>query len=112
MLKGGGQTLGPIGMPAMIKIGSRYTLILKKKKKLCLVTLVKPVLGSGEVKLEFSAGRVLTLKDVLYTPSMRKNLMSSYLLNKVGFKQTMEFDQYVISKKGLFVGKWVMECSN
>ena len=63
------------------------------------------VLGSGEVELKFTSGRVLTLKDVLYTPSMRKNLMSSYLLNKAGFKQTMEFDQYVISKKGLFVGK-------
>ena len=57
------------------------------------------VLGSGEVELKFTFGRVLTLKDVLYTPSIRKNLMSNYLLNNVGFKQTMEFDQYVISKK-------------
>jgi hypothetical protein len=63
------------------------------------------VLGSGEVELNFTSGRVLTLKDVLHTPSMRKNLMSSYLLNKAGFKQTMESDQYVITKKGLFVGK-------
>ena len=31
--------------------------------------------------------------------------MSSFLLNKVGFKQIMEFDNYVITKKGLFVGK-------
>uniref|UniRef100_A0A2N9G1L2 Retrovirus-related Pol polyprotein from transposon TNT 1-94-like beta-barrel domain-containing protein n=1 Tax=Fagus sylvatica TaxID=28930 RepID=A0A2N9G1L2_FAGSY len=63
------------------------------------------VFGSGEVELNFTSGRVLTLKDVLHTPSMRKNLMSSYLLNKAGFKQTMESDQYVITKKGLFVGK-------
>ncbi|XP_030945271.1 uncharacterized protein LOC115969796 [Quercus lobata] len=63
------------------------------------------VLGSGEVELKFTSGRVLTLKDVLYTPSMRKNLMSSFLLNKAGFKQTMESDNYVITKKGLFVGK-------
>ena len=63
------------------------------------------VLGSGEVKLKFTSGHVLTLKDVLYTLSMRKNLMSSYLLNKANFKQPMEFDQHVISKKGLFVGK-------
>ena len=63
------------------------------------------VLGSGEIDLKFTSGRVLTSKDVLYTPSMRKNLMSSFLLNKAGFKQTMEFDNYVITKKGLFVGK-------
>ena len=31
--------------------------------------------------------------------------MSSFLLNKVGFKQTMESDNYIITKKGLFVGK-------
>ena len=54
------------------------------------------VLGSGEVKLKFTSGHVLTLKDVLNTPSMRKNLMSSYLLNKVGFKQTMEDRKSVV----------------
>ena len=31
--------------------------------------------------------------------------MSSFLLNKADFKQTMESDNYVIAKKGLFVGK-------
>ena len=39
------------------------------------------VLGSGEVDLKFTFGRVLTLRDVLYAPSMRKNLLSSFLLN-------------------------------
>ena len=63
------------------------------------------VFGSGEVELKFISGHVLTLKDILYTPSMRKNLMSSFLLNKAGFKQIMEFDNYIITKKRLFVGK-------
>ena len=63
------------------------------------------VLGSGEVDLKFTSGHVLTLKDVLYTLSMRKNLMSSFLLNKTGFKQIIESDNYVITKKGSFVGK-------
>ena len=31
--------------------------------------------------------------------------MSCFLLNNAGFKQTMESDNYVITKKGLFVGK-------
>ena len=39
------------------------------------------VLGNGEVNLKFTFGRVLTLKDVLYASSMRKNLLSSFLLN-------------------------------
>ena len=30
-----------------------------------------------------NSGRMLTLKDILYTPFVRKNLMSSFLLNKV-----------------------------
>ena len=42
LLKGGGQTLVLIGMYAMIKIGEKNRLPLKKKKLLCLVTLVKP----------------------------------------------------------------------
>ena len=50
------------------------------------------ILGNDEVEVKFTSRHVLTLKDVLYTPSMRENLMSSYLLNKVGFKQTMESD--------------------
>ena len=63
------------------------------------------VLGSGEVDLKFTSRHVLILKDVLYTPSMKKNLISSFLLNKAGFMQTMESDNYVITKNELFVGK-------
>ena len=63
------------------------------------------VLGMGDVELSFTSGRVLILNDVLYTPSMRKNLMSSFLFNKAGFKQIIEFDQYVIIKNNIFMGK-------
>ena len=72
------------------------------------------VLGSGEIELKFTSGRVLTLKDVLYIPSIRKNLMSSFLLNKAGFKQTMESDNYVITKRDYLWARvmLVMECLN
>lgn len=38
----------------------------------------------------------------------------SYLLNKCGFKQTVEYDQYAVTKKEIVVGKGygVTECSN
>ena len=45
------------------------------------------VLGSGEVELKFTSGRVLTLKDILYTPSIRKNSPTSsvYMLSSINF---------------------------
>ena len=38
------------------------------------------VVGIGEVHLR------VTLKDVFHVPNIRKNLVSSFLLNKAGFK--------------------------
>ncbi|XP_071923055.1 uncharacterized protein [Coffea arabica] len=80
-IKGDGLILVPLSMFAMIE------------------------LGMGEVELKFTSGRVLTLRDVLHVPEIRKNLVSCYLLNKAGFKQSIESDQYVLTKNGIFVGK-------
>lgn len=63
------------------------------------------VFRMGDVELRFTSGRVLILKDGLYTPSVRKNLMSSFLLNKASFKQIIESDQYIIVKNNVFEGK-------
>ncbi|XP_047265013.1 uncharacterized protein LOC107865557 isoform X1 [Capsicum annuum] len=63
------------------------------------------VLGVRDVELRFTSGRVLILKDVLCTLSMKKNLMSSFLLNKAGFRQIIESDEYIIVKNNIFVGK-------
>lgn len=69
------------------------------------------VLGTGEVDLAFTSGKVLTLKNVLHTPEMRKNLVSGYLLNKAGFVQTFGSDQYTITKNGVHVGKgYAVDC--
>lgn len=69
------------------------------------------ILGSGDVELKFFSGFVLIFKDVQHAPSMRKTLMSSFLPNKAGFKQTMESNQYAITKQDMFVGI-MMECLN
>ena len=47
------------------------------------------VLGKGDVELCFTSGRILTLKDVFYTPSMRRKLMSSFPLHKEGFNGSL-----------------------
>ena len=42
---------------------------------------------------------------MLYVLEIRKNLVSSSLLNKHGFKMVFEADKVVVSKSGMFVGK-------
>lgn len=64
------------------------------------------MLKSKDVKLKFTSKRALILKVVLYF-IYKKTLESEHMaiLNKASFKQIMEYDQYAITKKGIFVGK-------
>nr|KAJ0202034.1 hypothetical protein LSAT_V11C600337700 [Lactuca sativa] len=64
----------------------------------------KPILGSGVVSITFTSGKTINLFDVLYVPKVRKNLVSSGLLNCMGYKQVIESNKYVLSKCGIFVG--------
>nr|KAJ0192854.1 hypothetical protein LSAT_V11C800443070 [Lactuca sativa] len=64
----------------------------------------KPILGSGVVSITFTSGKTINLFDVLYVPKVRKNLVSSGLLNCMGYKQVVESNNYVLSKCGIFVG--------
>lgn len=61
--------------------------------------------GSGRVVLKMTSGKELTLKDVLFVPEIRKNLVSGWLLNKHGFRLAFESDKFVLTKMGMFVGK-------
>ena len=51
-----------------------------------------------------TSGKTLTLKDVVFVPEVRKNLMSGGELNKYGFKMVFEADKFVLSKGGIYVG--------
>ncbi|KAL0453364.1 UNVERIFIED_CONTAM: hypothetical protein Slati_1314500 [Sesamum latifolium] len=66
------------------------------------------VLGKGKVFLKLTSGKTLTLNDVLYVPSLRRNLISGSLLNKAGLKIVLEADKVIITKNGNFVGKGYM----
>ncbi|GJW58447.1 hypothetical protein Tco_0105178 [Tanacetum coccineum] len=46
--------------------------------------------GRGCVDLRFSSGKVVSLLNVLYVPTIRKNLVLSSVLNNYGYKQVIE----------------------
>ncbi|XP_075077010.1 uncharacterized protein LOC142163773 [Nicotiana tabacum] len=63
------------------------------------------VMGKGKILLKLTSGKTLALNNVLYVPSLRRNLVFSPLLNKAGIKLIFESDKVVISRGGDFVGK-------
>ena len=62
----------------------------------------------GKVVLKMTFGNELTLTNVLYVPEIRKNLVFGSLLNSHGFWLVFEFDKFVLSKSGIYVGKGYM----
>ena len=61
--------------------------------------------GKWTIKLKFNFGKVVTLKDFLHVPDIRKNLVSGPLLNQKGFKLVFESNKFVLTKGGMYVGK-------
>nr|GEY95325.1 zinc finger, CCHC-type [Tanacetum cinerariifolium] len=60
--------------------------------------------GRGCVDLRFSSGKIVLLLNVLHVPTIRKNLVSSSVLNNCGYKQVIEPNKFVLSKHGVFIG--------
>ncbi|KAA0053505.1 ty1-copia retrotransposon protein [Cucumis melo var. makuwa] len=63
------------------------------------------VIGKGKVILKLTSGKTLSLSNVLYVPSLRRNLVFGSLLNRAGLKIVLEGDKVVFTKNGDFVGK-------
>ncbi|GJZ49494.1 zinc finger, CCHC-type containing protein [Tanacetum coccineum] len=60
--------------------------------------------GRGCVDLKFSSGKIISLFNVLHVPNIRKNMVSSIVLNNCGYKQVIESNKFVLSKHGVFIG--------
>ncbi|GJY28762.1 zinc finger, CCHC-type containing protein [Tanacetum coccineum] len=60
--------------------------------------------GRGCVDLKFSSGKIVLFFNVLHVPNIRKNLVSSSVLNNYGYKQVIESNKFVLSKHGVFIG--------
>nr|GEV31763.1 zinc finger, CCHC-type [Tanacetum cinerariifolium] len=56
------------------------------------------------VDFKFSSGKIVSLFNVLHVPNIRKNLVSSSVLNNCGYKQVIESNKFVLSKHGVFIG--------
>ena len=56
------------------------------------------VLGKGKILLKLTSGKTLSLSDVLYVPSLRRNLISGSCLNRAGLKLVFEADKVVITE--------------
>ncbi|KAA0026033.1 ty1-copia retrotransposon protein [Cucumis melo var. makuwa] len=63
------------------------------------------VIGKGKVILKLTSGKTLSLSNVLYVPSLRRNLVFGSLLNRARLKIVLEGDKVVLTKNGDFVGK-------
>ncbi|GJW64396.1 zinc finger, CCHC-type containing protein [Tanacetum coccineum] len=63
------------------------------------------VVGSGNVEIQFTSIKKLTLMNVLHDPNIRKNPVFGFKLGKSVVKAMIESDKVILSKASLFVGK-------
>ena len=63
------------------------------------------VIGKGKVLLKLTFRKVFALSDVLHVPNICWNLVSVFLLGKVGVRILFDFDKIVLTKNDAFVGK-------
>ncbi|GAA0152026.1 hypothetical protein LIER_10613 [Lithospermum erythrorhizon] len=62
------------------------------------------ITGTWKVSLKLTSGKTLALSNVLFVPTLCRNLVSSALLDKAGLKLVFEADKFVLSHSGEFVG--------
>lgn len=58
------------------------------------------VLGNGKVFLKLSSSKTLALTNVLYVPTLHRNLISIGLLNNASIKLVFESYKLVLSPNG------------
>ena len=63
------------------------------------------VIRKWKIILKLTSEKTLSLSNVLYVPSLCRNLVSESMLNRAGLKIILEGDKVVLTKNGEFVGK-------
>ena len=90
------------------KMFSIFELVETREKVFMGNSLTSKIKGQGKMVLKMMSRKELTLTNVLYVPEIRKNLVSSSLLNSHGFHMVFELDKFVLSKSGMCVRKGYM----
>ncbi|XP_019173288.1 PREDICTED: uncharacterized protein LOC109168888 [Ipomoea nil] len=63
------------------------------------------VRGSGSVEIKLCSGKNLLLSNVMYVPTLRRNLVSGPLLVRAGIKLVFESEKMIMSRRGEYLGK-------
>jgi len=63
------------------------------------------VMGKRKILLKFTSAKLLSLSNVLYVPSLQRNLVSGIFPNKARLKTVVGDDKVIISHNGVFVRK-------
>lgn len=63
------------------------------------------ILGCDSVDLQLSSEKILSLKNVLHVPGIRKSLISIFLLSHHGIRVVFETDKVILTNNGTFIGK-------
>ena len=59
-----------------------------------------PIKGMGEASYKLDSGKSMKMKDVLYVPGLKKNLLSISALDKRGFRVAFIDGKFLVSLKG------------
>jgi hypothetical protein len=59
-----------------------------------------PIKGVGESNYKLNSGNSMKMKDVLYLPSLKKNLLSISSLEKKGFRVAFIYGEVLMWAKG------------
>ncbi|XP_070010974.1 uncharacterized protein [Nicotiana sylvestris] len=82
-----------------------YSEVKESEKVLMCNHVTAEVAGKGIVEINFTSGQKLTLLNAFHLSKILKNLISTSLLSKRGFKIVVETDHVILSKSGIFVEK-------
>ena len=67
-----------------------------------------PIKGVGEASYKLESGKLLKMKDVLYVPGLKKNLLSISGLEKKGFRVAFVDGQVLMWPRGKTINDVVM----